>query len=120
MHYVMQCPETETYAEDICDAAEFELQNLGCTQLLVDAANKHFAGVVCPRQHHPSSHCAARWPILAAWRWLVRIPAKEAVFNALLTSDTADTSDVASPMDLAYRCVMPSPLRYAIQKVARP
>ena len=57
---------------------------------------------------------------MAAWRWLVCIPAKEAVLNALRTSDTADTSDVECPVDLAYRCVMRSPLGYAIHEVDHP
>ena len=110
----MQCSETEKHAEDICDAVEFELGNFDCTQQLMDAANKHFAGVAPPPHLRASSHSAARWPILCAWRWLVRIPAKETVFNALCTSDTADTSDLEGPPDLAYRCVMPASLGYAI------
>jgi hypothetical protein len=53
-------------------------------------------------------------------RFAVRFAAKEAVLNAVRTSDTADTSDFEVPMDLAYRCVMPSPLGYAIHKVDPP
>ena len=50
----------------------------------------------------------------------MRIPAKDAVLNALRASDTADTSDVECSMDLAYRCVLPSPLGYAIHKIDPP
>ena len=113
----MQSSETEKYAEDICDAVEAELGNQECTQQLVEAANKHFAGDAFPLHLQPSSHSAARWPILCAWRWRVRIPANEAVLNALRASDHSDTSDVEGPTDLAYRCVMPAALGYAIQKI---
>lgn len=89
-------------------------------QQLVEAANKHFPGDATPRHLQPSSHSAARCPILCAWRWPVRIPAKEAVLNALCTSDTADMSDLEGPTDLAYLCVMPASLGYAIQKIEPP
>ena len=41
-HYVMECPETEVYAVEICDAVEYELASLRRTQELVGAAKKHF------------------------------------------------------------------------------
>ena len=116
----MQCSETEKYAEDICDAAELELESLDCTQFPVDAANKHFAGVASPLHFLPNSHCNARWHILSARRWLVRIPAKEIVLNALRSPESSDTSDVEGTMDLVYRCVMPAPLGNAIHKVDCP
>ena len=72
----MQCSETYKYVEDMCDAVATELENLECTQQLVEAANAHFAGDAAPLHFQPSSHSAARWPILCAWRWLVRIPAE--------------------------------------------
>ena len=62
----MQCSETGKYAEDICDVVERELESIDCTQLLVDAANKHFAGVASPLHLLPNSLCNARWPILSA------------------------------------------------------
>ena len=108
----MQCSGTEKYAEDIGDAVERDLESLDCTPLLVDAANEHFAGVASPPHLLPNSHCNARWRILSAWRWLVRIPAKEVVLNALRSPESADTSDVEGPM--------PAPLGYAIHKVDLP
>ena len=87
---------------------------------MIDAAEKHFAGATCPPLHLPSSYCTAKWLILSAWRWLVRIPAKEAVLNALRSPDSPDTSDLEGPMDLAYRCVLLSPLGYAIHKADIP
>ena len=104
-HFVMKCFETNEYAKDICDAVEVELSSLGCTQVLIDAAKKHFHGAIIPPSYLPSEQCASRWPILSAWHWLVRIPAKEAVLNALPVSDS-DTSEPESPMELAYRCVV--------------
>ena len=118
-HYVMECLETKIYVEEICDAVETELSSLGCTQELIDAAKKHFSDAISLPLYLPSDHCIARWPILSAWHWLVRIPAKEAVLNALRSPDV-DASDTETPMDLAYRCVLPSPLGYAIHRVDVP
>ena len=95
------------------------LSSLGCTQVLIDAAKTHFHGAIIPPSYLPSDQCASRWPILSAWHWLVRIPAKEAVLNALPVSDS-DTSEPESPMDLAYRCVLLSPIGYAIHKIEVP
>ena len=99
----MQCPETEENAENICDAVESEQQSLDCTQLLLDAANKYFAGVPPPLHLMPNSRCNHKWPILSAWRWLVRIPEKALLINVLRTPESTDTPDVEGPMDLAYR-----------------
>ena len=118
-HFVMECSETKEYAEDICDAVEVVLSSLGCTQVLIDAANKHFHGAIITPSYLPSDQCASRWPIHSAWHWLVQIPAKEAVLNALPAPDS-DTSEPESPMDLAYRCVLPSPIGYAIHKIEVP
>ena len=57
--------------------------------------------------------------LLSAWRWLVRIPAKEFEINAVRYSG-ADTSELESPLDLAYRCVLPAPLGYAIHRMEVP
>ena len=40
--------------------------------------------------------------------------------TALRSRHSPDTSDPEGPMDLAYRCVLPSPSRYAIHKVDIP
>ena len=116
----MECVETDKYAGDICVAVELELASLGCTQDLISAAEKHFAGTTCPPSHLPSSYCTGKLPILSAWRWLVRIPAKEALLNARCSPHSPDTSEPEGPMDLAYRCVLPSPLGYAIHKIDIP
>ena len=42
-HYVVECPETEVYAVEICDAIVNELASLRRIQELVDAAKKHFS-----------------------------------------------------------------------------
>ena len=44
-HFVMECHETNDYAEEICDAVEKELASFQCTQTLIDAANKYAAGI---------------------------------------------------------------------------
>ena len=86
---------------------------------MVDAGKKHFLDTNSIPPDSPSERSEARWPILSAWHWLVRIPAKEAVFNALRSS-RADTFDFESPTDLAYRCVMPAPLGYAVHVMEVP
>ena len=80
-HYVMECPETELYANDICDAVEGVLASLGCSVLLIDAAKKHFDTTKPAFVYAHSAVCSTRWPILSAWRWLVRIPAREDVLR---------------------------------------
>ena len=117
----MQCPETEEYAENICDAVECELRSLDSNQMLLNAANKYFAGVAPPPPHLlPNSRCYHKWPILLAWRWLIRIPEKELLFNVLRSPESTDTLEVEGPMDLAYRCILPAPLGYAIHKMDIP
>ena len=118
-HYVMECPETAIYAVEICDAVENELANLGHTQELIDASKKHFLDTSSSPPHSPSEQCVVRWPILSAWHWLVRIPAKESEINAVRSSG-ADTSEMESPLDLAYRCILPAPLGYAIHRMEVP
>ena len=116
--YVMECPETKDYAEEICDAVERELSSLQCTQTLIDAANKYVASISTPLSHLPSEQCVSKWPILSAWRWLVRIPAKEAALSSPLPGSDAPEPETA--MDLAYRCVLPSSIGYAILKMEVP
>ena len=118
-HFVMECLETKDYAEEICDAVERELASLQCTQALIDAANKYAAGISIPLSYLPSEQCVSRWPILSAWRWLVRIPAKEAAL-CVLPSPDPDAPELETAMDLAYRCVLPSPIGYAIHKMEVP
>ena len=118
-HFVMECFETKDYAEEICDAVERELASLQCTQALIDAANKYGAGISIPLSYLPSEQCVSRWPILSAWRWLVRIPAKEAAL-CVLPSPDPDAPELETAMDLAYRCVLPSPIGYAIHKMEVP
>ena len=67
----------------------------------------------------PSELSMLKLQILSAWHWLVRIQAKEAALNAAVSSG-ASMSDLEGPFDLAYRCVLPAPLGYAIHKVEAP
>ena len=118
-HYVMECPETAPYAAEICDAVENELESLGCTQDLIDAAKMHFVSTNSTPPDPPSELSMLKWPILSAWHWLVRILAKEVAINAAISSG-ASMSVLEGPFDLAYRCVLPAPLGYAIHKVEAP
>ena len=103
----MECPETAPYAAEICDAVENELESLGCTQELVDAAKMHFLYTNSTPPDPPSELFIIKLQILPAWHWLVRIPAKEAALNAAISSG-ASMSDLEGPFDLAYRCVLPA------------
>ena len=95
------------------------MESLGHIQELVDAAKKHFVDTSSVPPESPSESCVARWPILSAWHWLVRIPAKETALNEALSSG-ADISDLESPLDLAYRAVLPASLGYAIHRMEVP
>ena len=77
----MECLETAPYAAEICDAVENELESLGCTQELVDAAKMHFLYTNSMPPDPPSELSMTKWQILSAWHWLVRIPAKEVVIQ---------------------------------------
>ena len=114
----MECPETKIYAEEICDAVERELSSIQCTQTLIDAANTYVTSISSPLSHLPSELCVSKWPILSAWWWLVRIPAKEAALSSPLPGSDAPEPETA--MDLAYRCVLPSSIGYAIHKMEVP
>ena len=96
-----------------------ELASFQCTQAIIDAANKYAAGISISLSHPPSEQCVSRWPILSAWRWLVRIPTKEAAL-CVLPSPDPDAPEPETAMDLAYRCVLPSPIGYAIHKMEVP
>ena len=117
-HYVMECPETELYANEICDAVEGVLASLECSALLIDAANKYFATTNPAFVYDPSAVCSARWPILSAWRWLVRIPAREEVLRTAPAGQSDPVQETA--FDLAYRCVLPAAIGYAIHTVQIP
>ena len=117
-HYVMECPETELYANDICDAVEGVLVSLGCSVLLLDAAKKHFDTTKPAFVYAPSAVCSTRWPILSAWRWLVRIPAREDVLRTAPVGQSDPVQETA--FDLAYRSVLPAAIGYAIHKVEIP
>ena len=110
----MECPETELYANDICDAVEGVLVSLGCSVLLLDAAKKHFDTTKPAFVYAPSAVCSTRWPILSAWRWLVRIPAREDVLRTAPVGQSDPVQETA--FDLAYRSVLPAAIGYAIHK----
>ena len=116
-HYVMDCQETNDYAEDVCDAVDRDLSRRQCTQTLIESANTFVARLSPPSSHEPSERCGAKLTILSAWRWLVRIPAKEIAFSS---PPGLGVPEVETVMDLASRCVLPSPISYAIHNMEVP
>ena len=116
--YVMECPEPKDYAEELCDAAERALFSFQCPQTLIDAANAHVAGLSTLSSHPAPELCVSKWPILSAWRWLVRIPAREVALRSPPPGSIVPEPE--SAMNLAYRCVLPSSIGYAIHKMEVP
>ena len=58
---------------------------------------------------------AERWPILAAWRWLIPLEAREARLTPHL-DHSATTIHLEGPADLAYRGAMPRELGLALDR----
>ena len=61
---------------------------------------------------------AGRWPILSAWKSIVRDPEKERTFTELYDSDKTKAIEVEDVVDLAYRCAIPAAMDRAIQQTA--
>ena len=97
---------------------ERELFSLQCTQTLIEAANAHVASLSTLSSHPAPELCVSKWPILSAWRWLVRIPAREVALRSPPPGSIVPEPE--SAMDLAYRCVLPSSVGYAIHKMEVP
>ena len=114
-HYVMECLETVTYTDEICDSVEAILSNFGPSSDLIDAATQYYDKLSSPFFFDPPASSIMRWPILSAWRWIVRNPARE---DVLRTAPDGQPDPIQeSAFDLAYRAVIPAALGYAIHKV---
>ena len=117
-HYVMECPETALHSNEICDAVEFTLAGLGFPTELRDAGVEHYAKFPSPFLFDLPPSSSRRWPILSAWKWIVRNPLRENAFRSPLDGHSASIQEGA--FDLAYRAVLPAALGYAIHRMDQP
>ena len=60
---------------------------------------------------------ANRWPILRAWRWLVRDSDKEQRHSDTYATHRITASAMEDEFDLAYRAIVPARLGWAIMKI---
>ena len=60
---------------------------------------------------------ADRWPILRAWRWLVRDSERETQYSDAYDKNIAKAMEMEDEFDMAYRAVIPAPLGRAIMKI---
>ena len=117
-HYVMECLETVFHSNEICDAVEAILASLGSPTELIDAASEYYAKSPSPFLFDFPRSSSTRWPILSAWKWIVRNPLREDVLRTALDGHSAPIQEGA--FDLAYRAVLPAALGYAIHKMDQP
>ena len=89
-----------------------------CTQNLIEAAHAHVSSFSTLSSHPAPELCVSKLPILSAWRWLVRLPAREVALRSPPPGSIVPEPE--SAMDLAYRCVRPSSIGYAIHKMEVP
>ena len=71
-----------------------------------------------PSPKSPTAEDAARWPILAAWKWLVPIRTEVVDFAADAAGCSAAPTRMESCNDLACRGVLPSALGHFIKRTA--
>ena len=110
-HVVMACRALEPFQELVRDVVEAELGVGGAGERLRVEADLWWASEAVAGRHAGdiSAAAAARWPTLAAWRWLVPVREREELVGVDVTS-SAPGAAMEGPADLAYRCVMPRAL----------
>ena len=115
-YVVMSCPAMAPLVDRLRDAIEAELASVvPPPQLLAAADAWRDSGAPPPP---PPAQALQRWPILSGWRWLVSIPAREAVLSADVNGSSAASAAREVGADLAYRCTLPRSLGQAICKLS--
>ena len=110
-HYVMVCTESEPCTSEVCDAVESELARLISKQQLIAAANKYHAASPVSFHMHHSSPRVGRWPILCAWRRLVKDPNKETLFY------NSSSLDRKKPASLKARQILHTEASFRLRSV---
>jgi hypothetical protein len=96
------------------------LVRVGSAEMIIGAATEWWTAegdryrqpAVVPRE------LARRWPVLAAWRWLLAIPTLEdQLAGSILRSDIGASRE--GPTDLAYRGILPRGLGQALTLAGR-
>ena len=109
-HVIMTCREMAPLVDQVRDAVESALRR-ECNADALRDAGEEWASSRCPGWAAVPAAARSRWPILAAWRWLVSIPERE---EFLAEAGTAESSAAATSRegaaDLAYRGAMPRSL----------
>ena len=109
-HVVMSCPETAPLVDAVRDAVEAALTREQCAVTLC-SAGEEWASERCAGWPPVPETSRSRWPVLAAWRWLVALPARERAFIAAgMEEGCPGPPTVEGPADFAYRGAMPRAL----------
>ena len=116
-HVVMGCTALAPLVNLLRDDMERDLAAIAGSSHLLEAARRWQTSVQRRGGEHPPSpppSVVERWPILAAWRWLVPIPAREALLSQDVAGSSAASANKECGTDLAYRGVLPKALGVAI------
>jgi hypothetical protein len=110
-HVVMGCSAMRPLVLSWLDAVELELSRHRSREDLVTEGERWRAAECFDGRHAffpslPASSCD-RWPILAAWHWLLPMASREAIYNADVNESSEAGVRQEYAMDLGYRGIMP-------------
>ena len=105
----MMCVETKLYTESTCEAVEAELSRLCCREQII-LEGQTFHSKKLPVALEESHAIADRWPILRAWRWLVRGSEKETRYTDSYDKNSMQAIETEDAFDMAYGAIITLPL----------
>ena len=114
-HVVMTCREMGRLQKSVRDVVEVELGFGGAGERLRGEVDVWWASEQAAGRHpgYISPAVTARWPTLAAWRWLVPVQEREELVGADIER-SATGAALEGPADLAYRGALPRALGKAL------
>ena len=110
------CAETKLYTESICEAVEAEWFRL-CRREQIIIEGQTFHPKTLPVALEEDSAIADRWPILRAWRWLVKDSEKETRYSDFYKKNNMQAIETEDAFDMAYGAIITLPLGWAIMKI---